>query len=615
MKNSRKLLTLALCGLMTLGATVGTGCGPKIVEKIDADKTQIYVSLYNGGLGTQWFEELRTEWNANNDKYEVIPKEDKLDAAGVITNIEGPQSATSPSIYFSIGTSEVKKLVETRKLEDLSDFVNTTKPDGENGLTIRQKLDSREGYFETWSSVAGHSSKDGSLYMLPWNDSVHGFIYDHDSALDPNGDGSYDDTYLYKAENTDAVKAALTEQGITFEVEGQNLIFVSATGKTNYKENGLILRAGKDGKYGTYDDGQPITMEEWNNMAYTINNILGKKVFMWTGAFPEYTRHIENALIAQYSGLQSVIDLYDHDSNGVAYEMNDGSQQAFDINNGYKSFSMMGINKAVEFVYNNLCNTSYLHPNWDKTAYDHAATQGFFLMGYRGGETNPETAMIIEGSWWENEARTYFKSNADNGDADRGFGKRDYRYMLTPDFEGGVGPFGNGKGTAMGLSEVSSVLVTKQTDADKLAAIKDFLAFTLKEENLRKYTVKTGVIRPYVYNLTEEDRNNMTPFANNNWDLYKDSENIALVSSTLIECQPIVYATSGMSAFPNIGYTNNVKMTYSNMYLVLNSIKVPAGENAAEYKINTFTNYIANAYPETEWTKLLNQAKENGFYK
>jgi hypothetical protein len=51
------------------------------------------------------------------------------------------------------------------------------------------------------------------------------------------------------------------------------------------------------------------------------------------------------------------------------------------------------------------------------------------------------------------------------------------------------------------------------------------------------------------------------------------------------------------------------------MYLVLNSIKVPTGENAAQFKINTFTDYIANAYPETEWTKLLNQAKENGFYK
>ncbi len=600
MKNSKKLLSLALCGVIAFGATAGVGCGPKVIQGIDKNKTQIYVSLYNGGLGTQWFEDLRKEWNANNSKYEVIPKEDKLDAAQVIADVEAPQSETSPSIYYSIGTSEMKKLVETNKLEDLSTFVNTTKPDGENGLTIRQKLDSRDGYYNTWSSVAANS-KTGGLYMLPWNDSVHGFIYDHDTFLANN--------WLYKAANTAEVKDALTAQGITFEVEGQNLIFKSSTGKTNYEENDVILRAGKDGKYGTYDDGQPMTIAEWDDMVSAISDS-DKKVFMWTGQFPEYTRHIENALIAQYSGLQSVIDLYDHDSNGVEYEMNDKPKEAFSIVDGYKSFSMMGIKKAIEFIYNNLCKPDYLHDTAKGNTWDHAATQGYYVMGYRAGDDNPETAMIIEGTWWENEARTYFNSNVSNGDADRGYGKRDYRYMLTPDFEGGVGAFGNGKGTAMGLSEMSSIFVPKQTDPNKLEAIKDFLAFTLKEENLRKYTVSTGVVRPYVYNLTEFDRANMTPFANNAFDLYKDSENIALVSSTLIETQPIFYATSGFSVFPSkVGIT-----TYGMMYKALDAITVPDGENIANYKISTLTNNIANAYDATSWTGFLNQAKANGFY-
>ena len=162
------------------------------------------------------------------------------------------------------------------------------------------------------------------------------------------------------------------------------------------------------------------------------------------------------------------------------------------------------------------------------------------------------------------------------------------------------------------LSEISSIFVTKQSDSEKLAAIKDFIAFTLKEENLRKYTVETGVIRPYVYNLTDEDRQNMTPFANNNWDMYKDSENIALVASTLIKTQPVSYATSGFSVMP----IKANGLNYVACVQALNAISVPTGvSNVAEYKINTLTNNIASAYSAEQWADFIRMAKENGFYK
>ena len=134
------------------------------------------------------------------------------------------------------------------------------------------------------------------------------------------------------------------------------------------------------------------------------------KSFIWTGQFADYTSHINNALIAQYSGVQSVVDLYDHDSNGREYEMSDGSTQSFSIDDGYKSFSMMGITKALEFVQTNLKAGDNIHYAAKETAWDHGAAQGLFVMGYRSGDKNPDTAMIVEGSWWENEARSFFLS-------------------------------------------------------------------------------------------------------------------------------------------------------------------------------------------------------------
>ena len=152
----------------------------------------------------------------------------------------------------------------------------------------------------------------------------------------------------------------------------------------------------------------------------------------------------------------------------------------------------------------------------------------------------------------------------------------------------------------MGLSELSSVFVTKQKDPEKLAQIYDFLSFSLKEENLRKYTVETGVIRPYVYNLTAEDRANMTYFARNNWDLFKDSENIALVQSSIIEMQPVKYATTGLRELPiKVG-----KVDYGTFVDALD-----------RGSVTEIANGIAGAYSATDWAGFVNAARAAGFYK
>lgn len=593
MKKFTKLIAIALCGILSFSTL--SACKPKgqVIDGIDPNKTQIYVGLYNGGLGTQWFDKLQKEWNANNDTYEIWPIPDKLEANQIVNTVNlGSSSETDPSIYFSVSGSGLKDLVEKNKLEDLSEWANTTRPDGADGKTIAEKISD----MNAWKQIASNS-KTGGLYMLPWNESVAGFIYDHDTALDPNEDGSTKDCWLWKAPVSE--KAAVEAAGITCEVQGSDLIFVSSTNETNYRVGSPILRAGRDGKYGTYDDGQPETMAEWEIMISKIVDVSNYRAFMWTGQFEtEYVEFLNTVFFAQYSGIQSVVDFFDKDSNGVQYEMYDGTKSAFTIDDGYKSNSMMGVKKTVEFISKYLTPTKYLHPTATESSYDHGMTQGLFVMGYRGAVANPKTAMILEGSWWENEARLYFASNAE-GNPERGYGKRDYRYMLTPSFDGGLGAFGDGTGTAMAISENSSIIVPKCSDPDKLAAIKDFLSFTLKEENLRRYTLETGVVRPYEYEMTADDRAQMTPFAKNNWDIYNDSENIGLVRRNIYATQPINYATTGCNLYP----------------IRANGIAFGSFMSAlARNDANSIVEGISNAYNQSSWTQILNQAKAVGFY-
>lgn len=70
MKRLAKILGVAMCGVTILSSVA---CGGKVIDSIRSDREQIYVNVYNGGVGTEWFNNLKNEWNAANEKYEIIP--------------------------------------------------------------------------------------------------------------------------------------------------------------------------------------------------------------------------------------------------------------------------------------------------------------------------------------------------------------------------------------------------------------------------------------------------------------------------------------------------------------------------------------------------------------
>lgn len=596
MKKVSRFFGLILCGVTVFGSVA---CGGVIIDKVRTDREQIYVNVYNGGVGTEWFENLRNEWNANNDKYEIIPDLLKKETSDIKAEIEAGISSksTSPLCYFSI-SSNLKSVINIDGFLDISDMLDK-KPDGEDGMTVREKMSE---YYEDWKNVASSDIKGGT-YLLPWNESMNGFVYNHDDFLSAG--------WLYYAENTQEVKDALSKQGIVFEESGERLTFVSSENPTNYKEGGYILRAGKDGKYGTYDDGQPITESEWSAMLKKIATIPtsqfgSARPFIWTGYYEsEYTSYLQWAMMAQYSGTQFVKDFCSHDSEGRTYPMHDGTNASWSIDDGYKAYGAEASYQAMKFYSDYLMQHGYRHAAADDNGVDHGTAQSKYIYGNRKEKTNPYSAMIIEGSWWENEARPSFAAN-DKLYPERSFGKCDYRYMLLPDFEGGVQAFGNGKGTAVAISEASSFCIVKPTDydtqaaKDKIDALKDFLLFTLKEENLRKTTVMTGVVRPYKYTLTKEDREKMTPFGRNNFDLYMDTDNISRVRSNIYSTVPINYATTGFNVYP-------VKsgITYSCIVKGLRGVN-----NDVDGLFDTSSKF----FTADSWSTLVKQARANGFY-
>ena len=64
MKLLKKCITAMLCGTVVFGLFAGCSCGPngEDEEPIDDSKTQLYVYNYDGGVGSKWLSDVKTDF-------------------------------------------------------------------------------------------------------------------------------------------------------------------------------------------------------------------------------------------------------------------------------------------------------------------------------------------------------------------------------------------------------------------------------------------------------------------------------------------------------------------------------------------------------------------------
>ena len=552
----KKIIRTTVVGLATLMGLSMVACGPEKYDPtgsgsggIDKNKTQIYVDVYNGGTGVQWIEDLATQWNATQTEFEVlINGKEKFNIEQAIAQMQSGLSDTSATIFYTVTPSYGTSVIDGNYLVDLSDVL-ARDVDG-NGKTIGEKLGTTEDFVKGWKSIATKSDGSG-MYALPYADSYNGFVYDHDTFLQYN--------WVTYAPTSEASAAAAN--GIQTTVDGDKLKITSTTSDYYYVGEYLLTK-GKDGKYGTYDDGQPVTLNDWNVMIDKIvNGIDGKnkrKAFLWTGQHSEYMDPTFYSLLSQIGGMDVYSAVMQKNSNGASVPLNDGSSVVINYDNGYLADKAQAITDTLEFMETIVCNEDAVNPKSYSGQVTHTDAQNAFLLGFYNDRTNPETAMLAEGVWWENEARSFFLSLENDGEEGRGYGQRRYRYMLYPDFEGQASSKSH-----FTVVDGGSVAIAKLPDNEKnnkkTQASKDFLAFTLKDENLRMFTRRTGVLRAYKYELTAEDRAAMTPFARCAYDIYQDTENIEIIHQAFTLQGSPIYKATGVEGVDWISTTQNME--------------------------------------------------------
>lgn len=468
---------LAGCGTHTTGSGGGVS--------IDPSKEVISISLFSAGFGTQWLDDLLNDYNATltgNYQFNRIPE--NTNSIDTITD-QLEAGIRSADIYFN-DTSDFQRLMRSEgMLLDLTS-VWESKPDGTE-TTVRDKILDSDVYERAYSY-------DGKIYGIPFSQGMSGIIYDHDLFEDAN--------FFARDDST---------------------------------ENGLTV--GIDGIEGTFDDGLPVTMEEFIELCDTIK---GRNYwpFIYTDTVGGgITTPVMEIIVGLYEGLESYEATIIYD--GTYTSPSTGVQTEITPAEGYRAFEIgEGRVKAVEFLNDVLLNEKYFDSSIQ--GINHTASEEYFLYSHSAGRTR--IAMTLNGCWWENEARDAFATDARRNGAKWGYGMRDFRFLPMPAVEEQSESM-NGK-YVFSTNADGSVFALRSDDEEKNQAILDFLTYFTSDEGLSYFARETGSMPAYRFELSDEDYEAMTPFSRNQYD-YLMNENTVILRPNLIEqLTPINYLTT-----------------------------------------------------------------------
>lgn len=427
----------------------------------DAIPNAIYISLYSGGYGTEWMTSWLKEYNEKNTDYTFVKLQDNREENNTI--MAKIMRVPDADIYIQ-PSSDIWELKNGGYLMDLSSIYDSAAENEEK--LIKDKVHN----YDLLKSVYGVGD---SIYALPYTTSPVGFIYDHDLFV---------------------------EQGFLIK-------------------DGDSLSLGKDGIAGTYDDGLPVTTTEFKEL---LNKIKEKQyypfIFSNSGQFHPRGKALAENIWAGYEGVENYKLSYTFEGT---YTAKNGDQTVLTGDNGYLFYQDQAFKegrlKGLDFLLENYLDTSNIHPDYLRVDADES--MGRFILSHNKAD---RIAMIIDGYWWENESKMHFLADEKkNNNPELGFKKRDFRYLPMPMYEGSYSIV-NKENYLISAGE-GSVIALKTNDENKEKAIKKFLTEYCSDVRLQNFTLKSGAVLPFDYEIDREQAKTLSPYSQNMIEVLQSS--------------------------------------------------------------------------------------------
>jgi len=468
----KKRFFVAVCALLLAVTFTVSGCGGiRIEEGIDKNKTQLEIANFEGGVGSAWLDALKIRFE---DYYKDTPFEDGKKGAQL--RLIKDKANYSPTQLKS-GTIDVVfteyfsyyDFVSANALLPVTDIITTPLSEYGEEKTIKSKLNASE---------SSYLDADGQYYALPHFEVYGGMVYN--TAL-------FDDKLLY------------------FNESGN---FVSSLDEKR--------SAGPDGLYDTIDDGLPADYEQFYKLCDQMI-LLGITPMVWSGQHLRgQSDYLISALYADYEGAEDL--LLNYSFNGTAHHIVQSVGPDGTVNlkgnieikpeTGFELSQQAGRYHVLSFLKQIIARGYFSGKSFNLT-YSHTDAQEDFIKGRF--ENNP-IGILVDGSWWENEAIAAGKFDRLTGEA--AYENQKFGWMPLPRAPG------RGNHSPLLVNQnYSYALIASAIAPNKLELAKTFLRFAYTDESLQEFTVTTGMRKGMIYDLSEAQKSKLSHYGRSLWDM------------------------------------------------------------------------------------------------
>lgn len=463
-------LSLAACSVMAF-AGCRQGDPTSNNKPIDTTKTQLNVGTLDGGFGSKWlenyasrFEELHAETVFETGKKGVQVHVEASRDYG-LDSIQSVIKDVETEVFF-LEMSDYYQLISGGYLLEITDAVTTPLTEyGEDKSIVGKMYADDVNYFKT---------DDQKYYAVPVYEANYGIVYDVDM---------------------------FEENGFYFAAQG----YGNALGFVDAGDDDKAHRSnGPDGDPGTDDDGLPATYEEFFKLC---NYIASMEMYpiTWAGAVPDYVNGLMMSMQADYEGIDGMKLNYTLDGEATLVSSIDQSgtvstyKERITAANGYLLQKQAGRYYALKFIEQLVSKPGeyYDTNNCFSPAQSHMMAQTNFLQS-RFDRDIKDVAMLIDGSWWFNEATKTFDAMSNIP----GASATERRLSVLPIPKATVGDIG----VSTYFNNYMTELCIKSNIApEKIECAKQFIRYCRTNEALSSFTADTSTTVPYEYTLEAKD--------------------------------------------------------------------------------------------------------------
>ena len=502
----KRLMALLLC-FAAVGGTFATAGCDKEVHEFDESKSQLFVKYYNGGAGRAWIDEVVANFEAD---YADVSFEEGKKGVEVVKDFEKSIIAVNnvksdPNQVYILNNTNYSEFVANNAMMDITDVVSDEAlidNETEESVSIASKIsDRRKQYYNVGTETAP------KYYAIPFFESSMNLQYNVKL---------FEENCYYFAEGQTAEgwsDADLKDYDKVIELFVSSASDPRAKGPDNATGNA-------DGVNYSLDDGLPATYDDFQALL-TVMEYDGVIPFIWNGTATSYLTCFANEVWANNVGAEEYDlaftfrgnskTLLDLDANGnIQYEA-DGvtpkmlGETQITPETAYMLHAQKGKYDALRFA-EMIMDSDYYS---DSFTVNYLDAQDYFINSAEMKEFDYRPiAMMVEGTWWHNEARPAYGSESD---------RQAHKFGIMPLPKADASQLGQ-KNTKLSERE-SLMFINNYCDEYAIPIAKAFMRYLQSDKAMNTFSAHTDMLRAMDYELTQDTLGKMSYYGKNVYEV------------------------------------------------------------------------------------------------